>query len=71
MSLISEWFLSLHGWSVLIYFDVFISYFDRFIMIQLVYWKIWKARFKFETVVIIAKAHISQRKIVQYISQLA
>ena len=36
-------------------------------MIQLVYQEIWEASFESETVVIIAKAHLAQRKIVQYI----
>ena len=36
-------------------------------MIQLVYREIWKASFESETVVIIAKAHLAQRKIVQYV----
>ena len=38
-------------------------------MIQLVYWEIRKARFESEAVVIITKAHIAQRKIVQYMGK--
>ena len=36
-------------------------------MIQLVYREIWEASFESETIVIIAKAHLAQQKIVQYI----
>ena len=36
-------------------------------MIQLVYWEIWEACFESEMMVIIAKAHLAQWKIVQYI----
>ena len=69
--------LCLSFWSVLINFGVFyfvflsvlFCFFGLLIMIQLMYWEMWKAGFKSEMVVIIAKAHLAQRKrkIVQYI----